>query len=106
MQLRTPVPSIEGQRELRGSEHHLPFGQQPLLRQLKEVTEVQPVREAFLDGAMYFSPKHIRAKTDHQATGILKFTAVPKRALSIYTFLKHTSEALRKSFVIKDCYKT
>lgn len=67
---------------------------------------MQPVREALLDTAMHFNSKRIRAKTDHQATGILKFTAVPKRAVSLYTFLKHPSETLRKSLVVKDSYKT
>lgn len=104
--LRTPGLVKEGEREPCGSEYRLPFGQQSWLHQLKEITEAQSVREAFLHSAADFSPKHVRAKPDHQVTGILNFTTVPKRAVSLYIFLKHTSETPRKTLVIKDSYKT
>lgn len=55
MQFRMPVPATEGGWELCGSKHHLPFGQQPLLCQLREVTEAQSVREVFLNSAQSIS---------------------------------------------------
>lgn len=53
--LRTPALTTEGEWETCGREHHLPFGQWSRLHQLKEITEVQPVREAFLRSAVDFS---------------------------------------------------